>query len=287
MAAAIYISCIGLGIVYTFWSWMLISAYGSSQDQWPWAVATSYGVAGDNPPISPGNGLPEGNYANVFYPVAEEFAGVGIRNIFEVLIITGSFACALAFWQTSNRYLFAMGREGILPRILGRTHSKHKSPWVATIVTGLFVVMITSLFATGAAGGGQRAAAGYDESNPLTAILQIGTWIPFQGNALLFPLMAVVGLAIMVYFWREARDGWHWWKTCIAPILGAGAISFAFYLMMKNRAGITFGAYEGWVKYVPLISLGTFLLGCALALLYRWRSKERYDAVGKFVHEEA
>jgi len=287
MAAAIYISCIGLGIVYTFWSWMLISAYGSSQDQWPWAVATSYGVAGDNPPISPGNGLPEGNYANVFYPVAEEFAGVGIRNIFEVLIITGSFACALAFWQTSNRYLFAMGREGILPRILGRTHSKHKSPFVATIVTGLFVVMITSLFATGAAGGGQRAAAGYDESNPLTAILQIGTWIPFQGNALLFPLMAVVGLAIMVYFWREARDGWHWWKTCIAPILGAGAISFAFYLMMKNRAGITFGAYEGWVKYVPLISLGTFLLGCALALLYRWRSKERYDAVGKFVHEEA
>ncbi len=74
--------------------------------------------------------------------------------------------------------------------------------------------------------------------------------------------MAVVGLAIMVYFIREARDGFHWWKTFLAPILGAGAISFAFYLMMKNRAGITFGAYEGWVKYVPLISLGVFLGGC-------------------------
>jgi amino acid transporter len=287
MAAAIYISCIGLGIAYTFWSWMLISAYGSSQDQWVWAVATSYGAAGDNPPISPGAGLPEGDYANVFYPVAQQFAGVGIANIFKVLIITGSFACALAFWQTSNRYLFAMGREGILPRVLGRTHTKHKSPFVATFVVLLFCIMITALFATGAAGGGQRAAAGYDESNPLTALLQIGTWIPFQGNALLFPLMAVVGLAIMVYFWREARDGWHWWKTCIAPILGAASISFAFYLMMKYRAGITFGAYEGWVKYVPLISLGVFLGGCALALIYRVRSKERYEAVGKFVHEEA
>ena len=133
MAAAIYISCIGLGILYTFWSWMLISAYGSTNDEWVWAVATSYGAAGDAPPISPGNGLPEGNYANVFYPAAQEFAGIGIANIFKVLIITGSFACALAFWQTSNRYLFAMGREGILPRVLGRTHAKHKSPFVADV----------------------------------------------------------------------------------------------------------------------------------------------------------
>ena len=132
MAYAIYISCIGLGVLYTFWSWMLISAYGSSQDQWVWSVATQYGAAGDNPPVSPGNGLPEGDYASVFYPVAQEFAGIGIANIFKVLIITGSFACALAFWQTANRYVFAMGREGMLPRMLGRTHSKHKSPFVAT-----------------------------------------------------------------------------------------------------------------------------------------------------------
>jgi amino acid transporter len=287
MAAAIYISCIGIGIGYTFWSWMLISAYGSSNDEFVWAIATSYGAAGDAPPVAPGAGLPEGDYANVFYPAAQAFAGVGIANIFKVLIITGSFACSLAFWQTSNRYIFAMGREGLLPRILGRTHATHKSPFVATIVVALFCIMITALFATGAAGGGQREAAGYDESNALTALLQIGTWIPFQGNSLLFPLMALVGLAIMVYFIREGRDGFHWWKTCVAPILGAAAISFAFYLMMKNRAGITFGAYEGWVKAVPYISAGTFLGGCALALLYKFRSKERYEAVGKFVHEEA
>ena len=147
--------------------------------------------------------------------------------------------------------------------------------------------MITALFATGAAGGGQREAAGYDESSPLTALLQIGTWIPFQGNALLFPLMAVVGLAIMVYFWREARDGWHWWKTCIAPILGAGAISFAFYLMMKNRAGITFGEYTGWVKAVPWISLGHLPRRLCARPHLQVRSKERYEAVGKFIHEEA
>ena len=77
---------------------------------------------------------------------------------------------------------------------------------------------VNETLSSGAAGGGQRAELGIDESSPLTAILQLGTWIPFQGNAILFPLMAVVGLAIMVYFMREARDGFHWWKTFLAPI---------------------------------------------------------------------
>jgi amino acid transporter len=111
MAYAIYISCIGLGILYTFVSWMLISAYGSSQDQWVYAVGTYYGLA-----EAPAGLLPEGNYASPFYPAAQEFAGVGVKNLFQALIITGSFACSLAFWQTANRYLFAMGRERILPR---------------------------------------------------------------------------------------------------------------------------------------------------------------------------
>jgi amino acid transporter len=288
MAYAIYISCIGLGIMYTFWSWMVISAYGSSEDQWVWAVATQYGLAGDNPPLTPGNGLPEGNYASVFYPAAQEFAGIGVTNLFKVLIVTGSFACSLAFWQTSNRYLFAMGREGILPRILGRTHSRHKSPFIAAIVVGIFVAIVTGLFAAGWVGTGQQEAIGIDESSPLVALFQIGTWLPFQGNLLLLPLMALVSLAIIVYFIRSERDGFHWFKTLVAPIAGAGTIAFAVYLMVKNRVGITgTGEYEGWVKATPYYALGIFLGGCALAIIYRIWSRRRYEAVGKFVHEEA
>ena len=122
----------------------------------------------------------------------------------------------------------------------------------------VFVIMMTALFASRRAfGGGQRAARSVsDESSPLVPRCALGTFMPFQGNALLFPLMALVCLAIMVYFLREARDGFHWFKTCVAPIIGAGGISFAVYLMMKNRAGITFGVYEGWVKAVPSIALG-------------------------------
>ena len=44
-----------------------------------------------------------------------------------------------------------------------------------------------------------------DESNPITALFQIGTWLPFQGNMLLFPLMALVSVAIIIFFLPETR----------------------------------------------------------------------------------
>ena len=284
MAYAIYISCIGLGILYTFWSWMLISAYGSSKDQWPWAVSQQYGIAD-----APANvGLPSGDYASVFYPVAQQFAGVAIKDLFQILIITGSFACSLAFWNTANRYLFAMGRERILPSVLGRTHTTHKSPFVATVLVGIFVVSVTTLFAAGLVGTGQQAGLGITESSPLVALLQIGTWMPFQGNMLLLPIMALCDMAILVYFLRpENRDGFHWFKTLVAPIIGAGSISFAVWLMLQNRGALTTGSNTGWAFAVPFYALGIFLGGCVLGIIYYIWSRKRYDAVGRFVHEEA
>jgi amino acid transporter len=284
MAYAIYISCIGLGVVYTFWSWMLVTAYGSSKDQWPWAVSTQYGIK--TAPASVG--LPKGDYSSVFYPVAQKFAGVGIKDLFEILIVTGSFACSLAFWNTSNRYLFSMGRERILPRQLGRTHTLHKSPFVATAVVFVFCVIGTTLFAAGWVGGSQRADLKITTANPLVALLQIGTWIPFQGNLLLFPIMALCSIAILVYFVSDAaRDGFHWFKTLVAPILAAASILFAVYLMISNRAQLTTGTLTGWTYWCPYIALGIFVAGCLLGVVYYLWSKPRYEAVGNFVHEEA
>jgi amino acid transporter len=268
--------------VYTFWAWMLVTAYGGSKNQWPWAVAVAYGI---KPHAPAAVGLPAGNYANVFYPAVQSFVGKWLKDLFEIFIITGSFACSLAFWNTSNRYLFSMGRENILPRLFGRTHTKHKSPFVATLFVGAFCVIFTLLFATGLVGGAQRKALGIPVSDPIVALTQIGTWLPYQGNTLLFPIMALCSIAIMVYFIRN-RDGFHPFKTLIAPILAAGTIIFAVYLMVKNRATL-FGTTTGWYGASPWISVAVFAGGCLLAIGYYQWSRKRYDAVGKFLHEEA
>jgi hypothetical protein len=72
----------------------------------------------------------------------------------------------------------------------------------------------------------------------------------------------------------------------VAPILAAATIVFAVYLMVKNRATL-FGTTTGWYGASPWISICVFAGGCLLALaFYQW-SRHRYDAVGKFLHEEA
>ena len=158
--------------------------------------------------------------------------------------------------------MFAMGREGILPRGLGRTHSKHKSPFVATLVMLVFSVAVFSLFAFGPAASGTLEGLGLTRGDALVGFAVVATWLPFQGNMMLFPIMAIVCLAIMWYFIRHARDGFHWFKTGVAPIVGAGSMAFALYLMIKNRVGITFSTeYGGWIQAVPYYSLGIFLIG--------------------------
>jgi amino acid transporter len=286
MAYALYGSVVGLTIVFTFWAWMLVTSYGGSKNQWPWAVAIQYGL---HPSAPHGVGLPAGNYASVYYPVAQKFVGVWLKDLFQLLIITGSFACSLAFWNTSNRYLFSMGREGILPRVFGRTHATHKSPFVATLFTLGFVIVFTLLFALGIMGGAQRAnVLKVGVSAPVVALAQIGTWWPFQGNLLLFSIMALCSIAIFIYFLRpENRDGFHWFKTVVCPLFGAGSIGFAIYLMLNNRGTLLGTPNTGFTFLTPFIVLIVFIAGCCLALGYRRWSRQRYEAVGKFLHEEA
>ena len=45
----------------------------------------------------------------------EQYGNVFLKDVMQVLILTGSFACAMAFHNVTMRYFYAMGREGILP----------------------------------------------------------------------------------------------------------------------------------------------------------------------------
>ena len=238
MAYATYISCIGLAVVYTFWAWMLVTSYGGVQG--PVAVGRRGPVRHQD--ACPGQRRAAGGQLRqrLLPGRAEVRAASWLKDLFEIFIITGSFACSLAFWNTANRYLFSMGREGILPRVAraDALHATRARSW-RRCVTLFFVIVFTLLFATGIVGGAQRTALGIGVSDPLVALSQIGTWLPFQGNLLLFPIMALCSIAIMVYFLTRRRDGFHWFKTLLAPILGAASIVFAVYLMITNRAALT------------------------------------------------
>ena len=105
----------------------------------------------------------------------EQYGNVFLKDLMQVLILTGSFACAMAFHNVTMRYFYAMGREGILPRSLGKTHPKHKSPYVASITQT--VIALALVLAWGIGSGFSFA----DASD--TAYVRIYTMMAVQGVA--------------------------------------------------------------------------------------------------------
>jgi amino acid transporter len=264
MGPATYISVIGLGVLYTFVTWMLVVAYGKSG-------------------IIPGllnQGSGPGQVASVFYPATDRAFGLDIggesllTRAFELTIVTGSFACQLAFFNTATRYFFSMGREGILPRQLGRTHPTHHSAYYASTLVGVFSALIMAGFLL------------YDSSTT-GALFRLGTWVPMMGNIGILSVMALVSVAIVKYFATTAKDGQKLWATIIAPILACAAMIVATYLLIKYRT--TLGGASGvpfvdWMWVPPAL---VFLIGIAVAQLYRVRDRDRYEGIGRYLHEDA
>jgi len=191
----------------------------------------------------------------------------------EVLIITSSFACAMAFYNTSARYLFSLARERIVPASLGRTHSKRHSPYIASmavsILVGLYILGFTI----------------YDSSTE-ASLLKLGTWTPLLGVLGILGVQAIASFAIVRYFRTTGADGFHWWRTLVAPVIGGLAQIGACYLLIANRGELAGAGDVFFVKAIPWIALVVLLGGMALALWMKTSAADRFARIGAFEHDD-
>jgi amino acid transporter len=253
MAPAMYVSVIGLGVLYTLVMFAFVSAAGYAGT--PELVNQQFA----------------GEIASIFYPMTDEFFGSPLTYAFELFIVTGSFACQMAFFNTGCRYLFSMGREGVLPSALGRTHPKHKSPHIAGVVAGIFLVIYVGAFFL------------YD-SSVLGALLVLGTWSPLLGVSGILAIQALVSVSIIVYFAR--KQDLHWLKTLIAPIIAAITQAYAVYLLMKFRGDLSAAAGVPFIEYLWLWPILVFVLGVIIALVLRAQNPAKYAGIGRYLHED-
>lgn len=74
------------------------------------------------------------DFGNMYFDLADEFVGHAAKSVMEVLIVTIIFAALIAFHNASTRYLFALGRERLLPRRLppAPTRSTARRTWPAS-----------------------------------------------------------------------------------------------------------------------------------------------------------
>jgi amino acid transporter len=179
---------------------------------------------------------------------------------FGVLMLTSSFAAALALFNNAARYLFALARDGVLPAVLARVHPRHHSPHVAGL---LLAVVLTVVI-------GASALAGLDPLVNLTTAL-VGL-----GSVGLMALLSVTALAIPLFFLKRGMIGL---RTSVAPAIGGSLMAIAVYLAFVNYSAIT-GVDSIVVNHLPYLLAAVAIVGVVQARWLRAHKPAVYSQIG-------
>lgn len=231
------------GILYTLSSWALTVGYGPQG-----AVDASR---------DPNSGIP-------FAFMAQHF-GNTVADIANTLLLTSVFAALLSFHNTVARYLFAAGREGVLPRLMVRTGARTAAPVVGSITQTVIALVTVLIFWW----------AGEDP------IGQLFTWLSYVSAVGLLLLMFGTSIAVMVFLNRRETETTLWQRT-IAPILAIIALAAVGYVTVRNSNSLLGTASASAVTYIlPGIVIAALVVGLIWGAILRSSRPDVYAGIGK------
>ena len=183
-------------------------------------------------------------------------------DIANILLTTSCLAACLAITNILGRYIFALGRDGVLPRKLGKANPRHGSPMAATAVAAAVHFAVIAVVVI----SGLSAAAGFAS---LTAF----------GAYCLILLYVVTSAAIFVFFLKRREPGISKWKAFVAPLLATLGMAAIAYLSTVNFAGVL-GQSQFVANICLLIIAVAVVLGLAAGSWIRKSRPQVYAQIG-------
>jgi amino acid transporter len=232
---AIYIAVAGMGIFYLLSMWLLVGSIGADRTQ---AVA-------------------EDRLGNLVFDQMASYGGDALRTVTALLFVVASFAGMLAFHNVASRYLFVLGRDRVLPEVLGRLHPRHRSPRAGSLIVSAGALLIVAI----------AALAGLD---PYKALGQAALGLATLG---IVGLQAIAAIAIVAFFRRRGQG--RYWKTLILPGIGAVGLSAATLFLLLNFDTLL-GGPSPVATALPWVLVVVVLIGFVMGLSIRARRPARY-----------
>jgi amino acid transporter len=191
---ATYIAVASVGTFYALTMWCIQMGWGSKTAE----------AAGDDP-------------VNFLFDLNTKFVGHWSSGVMQALVITSIFAALLSTHGALSRYLFAMGRSGMLPGLLGTVHPRMKSPHIASLAqSAVTATLVIILALTGA--------------DPIGVIYP---WILAIGSVAILILYVAASLAVCKSLRASDYEN-RLWVTTIAPMIAAVAMSAILVLAVSN-----------------------------------------------------
>jgi amino acid transporter len=268
-----------LTVLYTWTSYSATIGYG-----WTNTVSQFGNLAGNATP---------------YYPLADTYAPGGLlKALMIVAISTSSLACGLAFHNGMVRYFYAMGREGILPRIFGKTHPVYRSPYIATITQSLFSILLMIAFAfviqKTNADGSISYALGIGDGKIYTQTDGIYpyTWLAITGTVAFVIVYIMVNIASPVFALRFERPSFNVLTHVIAPVVSTIVLLLPLTSIVMPAIPGPLGDYFtnlGFAKtpfplnILPLFTIIWIIAGIAYSTYLARSAPERYESMGRII----
>jgi amino acid transporter len=241
VARATYIAIALIAVLYGFAAWAMISAAGNDV----------VGRAGTEGP-------------DLFFNVAAVQLGSTAVHLGHALFLTSLIAAMISFHNIISRYTFSLGREGVLPRLFGRTVPGTGAPKNGSLAQSALGLIVIVLY----------AVMGWDP------LVQMFFWGGSAGGIGVLLLITVTSIAVIGYFARHpaGEDAWH---RIGAPVLGTILLLVMSYLTLTNIAtlfGVEPGSGPTWV--VPVAFAVVSVAGILWALVLRSSRPDVYQGIG-------
>lgn len=246
---ATYIAVLTIGIFFMITSWLMVNSYGDN--------ATLVEFLG---------GKDLGDPTNFLFAMAGPYIGSFLsEKIMLLLFATSIYAALLAFHNAVARYAYALGREGLVPEALGRTHQAHLSPHMGSISQSVLALVVMSIFVI-------------RDMDPTVTLF---TWLTQLGTLAISFLMAFSALAVVLFFANNKGLEPNVWKSAIAPVLATiGLLVVAVYATVKF--GFLIGDPESVLAWLlPALILVAAVVGIVSAVALRSREPETFERMGR------
>lgn len=239
---ASYVSVGVIAGLYTLGSWAMSVATGPDQ-----IVAQSQTAS-----------------TELIFQLANSHLGTVIVDIGRALFVTSVLAAMISFHNTTARYVFALGRERVLPEVLGRTSPRTGSPKLGSLIQSVVGLVVVVLY----------AVAGWDP------VVQLFFWGGTTGGLGVLLLIATTSVAIIVYFVRHPA-GETVWRRLVAPVIAAGLLLIVVVLALVNFATLLGVEPTSSLRWgIPAAYLVIAILGVLWALVLQRRRPTIYAAIG-------
>lgn len=200
------------------------------------------------------------NLTNADVPMVDAARGVASFLAFLAYLagFTSIVSSLISAANSQARIIFSSGREGLLPRVTGKVSARTQTPWVAFLIYLGLALGLTYVF-------------GWN-TDPVVFFGEIAT----LGTILIAFTYLVANLALPVYFRRFHPARFSPLTHLVLPLLGAVAIGYPLYQLVKPGQPAPFNHY-------PLIALGVLVIALIYgAIVYR-RDPSLGERVGSIV----